>query len=386
MWTKRYLTLDERRPMWALAADVLLSRAASRDAGAIRPLAQMNSFLQSWTPAVHKASPLPEYLKRMLSTAKKYNVSFAAVKLDHSMKVKLPIWYHLGATKKLRRMNNTKTGDCLRLNHGVRTVADVLRVTNRDCYRDARESRNDYVPEDCACPQCEEDRRQGCKHPRKCCRAADRALEEVRPKWHPDEPLPQDGLSLTQRRHDANADALESDGTLTFDPSLTERGDLDIAFRAFVDPRIHDEPPAVRRATGRVVTAEACTMYIVGQPGEGAPAGTGFASCERGGIRSPLVQPTIDSERDAPESGTVVATLGAVLAAPRDAPLHLVLGTKHLIAALFQHLHEWEDEGWIGVKGAAYLKALVNQLRQRSAPTTFRMAKGEDDDMGMAAA
>ncbi|EPS93460.1 hypothetical protein FOMPIDRAFT_8415, partial [Fomitopsis schrenkii] len=42
-----------------------------------------------------------------------------------------------------------------------------------------------------------------------------------------------------------------------------------------------------------------------------------------------------------------------------------------LVSALFKNLQNWEDNGWIGVRGATYIKALVNQLRQRSAPTTF---------------
>ncbi|EPS93990.1 hypothetical protein FOMPIDRAFT_9544, partial [Fomitopsis schrenkii] len=77
--------------------------------------------------------------------------------------------------------------------------------------------------------------------------------------------------------------------------------------------------------------------------------------------------------------------LGATLAAPRDAPLHIVLSTKDLINALFKKLPTWEDEGWIGVQGATYLKALVNQLRQRSAPTTFRVASTEEELLAISA-
>ncbi|EPS93004.1 hypothetical protein FOMPIDRAFT_1136984 [Fomitopsis schrenkii] len=93
-----------------------------------------------------------------------------------------------------------------------------------------------------------------------------------------------------------------------------------------------------------------------------------------GGIRSLLVQPAIDSEREAPGCGAVVAALGSALAAPRDAPLHFILETDDLINVLFKNLQGWEDVGWIGIRGATYAKALVNQLRQRNAPTTFRRA------------
>ncbi|EPS93989.1 hypothetical protein FOMPIDRAFT_1135091, partial [Fomitopsis schrenkii] len=177
-----------------------------------------------------------------MTTAKKFNVSFAAVKLDKEMKRKLPIWYHLGATRKLRRLNNTKISDCLRDHHGVMVVADAMKVIRRGCYHAARTSQNDYIPEDCPCEHCTADRENGCAHPMKCCRMAEKLLAEVRPKWNPGEPSPRDGLSLTKRRQNINETSLEDGGTLTFDPSLTQRGDLEAAFRVFTDPSVHDEP------------------------------------------------------------------------------------------------------------------------------------------------
>ncbi|EPS94646.1 hypothetical protein FOMPIDRAFT_16843, partial [Fomitopsis schrenkii] len=160
------------------------------------------------------------------------------------MKSSLPIWYHLGATRKLRRLNNTRTSDCLRTNHNVLVVADVLRITNRHCYRRERVSQNDYTPDDCTCRECTEDRRNGCKHPWRCCKEAEKILKEVHPKWHPHITSPRDGLSLTKRRTDINEDALAEGGTLTFNPSLTQSGNLDEAFRVLVDPEVHKEPPA----------------------------------------------------------------------------------------------------------------------------------------------
>ncbi|EPS93003.1 hypothetical protein FOMPIDRAFT_1091276, partial [Fomitopsis schrenkii] len=171
----------------------------------------------------------------MLSTAKKYHVSFAAIKLDKELKSQLPLWYHLGATKKLRLLNNTRVSDCLRTNHAANIVADIMRIARRDCYIRERASRNDYIPENCECEECTNDRRMGCRHPRKCCQEAEKALAEVKPKWHPDTRSPQDGMSLTRKRQDTNTVALAEGGTLTFDPSLTTRGELSDAFRVFVD-------------------------------------------------------------------------------------------------------------------------------------------------------
>lgn len=391
IWTKKYLTLGDSRPMWALAADVLISLCASREAGAIRRKAQLNTFLQTWAPALHSASPLPEYLKRMLSTAKKHNVSFAAVKLDASMKKALPIWYHLGATNKLRRLNNTRTSDCLRDCHAVRVVADALRVARRACFISASGTGNDYLPDDCDCTRCRTDRERGCPHPWRCCKAAERLLAAIRPKWHPDEAPPLDGLTLTKRRLEANAEAMTSGGAMTFNPSLTQSGDLGQAIRVFVDPSVHDEPPASRRARGRVVTAESCVVHIVGSPSgtdfdvETLPMGLGFARFVAGGIRDSLVFPALESEREAKGIGAITATLAATLSAPRDAPLHFLMETDDVPTMLFTKLPGWEDCGWVGIPNATYLRALVNQLRQRSAPTTFRTASGDDDRLEVVA-
>ncbi|EPS97911.1 hypothetical protein FOMPIDRAFT_1127587, partial [Fomitopsis schrenkii] len=158
------------------------------------------------------------------------------------MKDRLPIWYHLGATKKLRKLNNMHASECLRTNHNVTIVADIQRVARRNCYRTLRESGNDYIPEDCTCDKCEEDKGKGCRHPRKCCKTAELVLAEIRPKWNPNVTSPEDGLSLTKQRQDHNSAALDEGGTLTFDPTVTQRGELGDAFRAFVDPSVHDEP------------------------------------------------------------------------------------------------------------------------------------------------
>ena len=88
--------------------------------------AQINTFLQSWKPLVGPKSKLLYYLKKMLSVMKKHQVSFVAIKLSQKAKLKLPIWYHLGALKKLRGMNNSARGKCLRTKHGVCIVADLM--------------------------------------------------------------------------------------------------------------------------------------------------------------------------------------------------------------------------------------------------------------------
>ncbi|KAH9841158.1 uncharacterized protein C8Q71DRAFT_682287, partial [Rhodofomes roseus] len=170
----------------------------------------------------------------ILNTAKKYNVSFAAIKLDRRVKLALPIWYHLGATKHLRRLNNNPSGACLRDTHGVTYVADLLKLTRRPCLLAALTMSNDFVPRDCTCQACEDDRAAGCRAPTRCCKAAVTLLDQVRPKWNPELDRTPDGLTLTKRRMSANKRARQEKGPTTFNPSITERGEVDEAFRVFV--------------------------------------------------------------------------------------------------------------------------------------------------------
>ncbi|KAH9829847.1 uncharacterized protein C8Q71DRAFT_717677, partial [Rhodofomes roseus] len=267
-----------------------------------------------------------------MKTAKKHNVSFAAIKLGPALKQALPIWYHLGAKKRLRMLNNTKISDCLRDKHGVSRVADLLRLSARPCYRGALLMSNDFVPPSCDCADCMADTMKGCKHPLGCCRAAANLMRQVKPKWNPGfEPTP-DGLTLTQKRQDKNAEALEGEGDVIFDPSLTSGDLLMEAFRVFVDPKVHDEPPAMRARSGRIVSEEAGTVYIEGPvnrkrlpPGSRPmPSNMGFVHFPATPEHSMLVIPATGQKDVLCQQGEVIAALKAVEVIPRDVPLRLL--------------------------------------------------------------
>ncbi|KAH9829014.1 uncharacterized protein C8Q71DRAFT_718783, partial [Rhodofomes roseus] len=248
------------------------------------------------------------------------------------MKGALPIWYHLGAKKRLRLLNNTRVSDFLRDRHGVSYVADLLKLTRRTCFRRARAQSNDFVPSTCECRACGEDTARGCKHPLGCCKAAANLLEQVRPKWHPDvEPVP-DGLTLTSKCLDANTEALESEGVVTFNPSLTERGSIMEAMRVFVDPSVHDEPPAIRARAGRIVEDEAVTAYLVGpssrkslpKGAEPMPNNMGLVYYPGSPEKSAIVRPRPPRGNILMQQGEVTAALHAVEDTPKDSPLRLV--------------------------------------------------------------
>jgi len=68
------------------------------------------------------------HIKRMLKTARKYKVNFAAIKMTPHLLAQLPAWYHLSTEQK--PINNTKA-KCLLQKHDVVTVADLIKTSAR---------------------------------------------------------------------------------------------------------------------------------------------------------------------------------------------------------------------------------------------------------------
>ncbi|KAH9911756.1 uncharacterized protein B0H18DRAFT_891831, partial [Fomitopsis serialis] len=318
--------MSESRPKWAFVLDEILNHHASREAGAIRHEAQINSFLQNWEPSTSHRSSLSKQVKSILKTAKRYNVSFAAIKLDRELKLQLPVWYHIGAEARMRRLNNTQRSDCLRLCHGVQRLADLSAIL-ADHGPDT--ALND---EQCTCSLCMSAVENGCRDPSACYTAAKTILDLIRPKWHPSFTAPRDGLSLTRRRREVNETALLSEDSVTFDPSVTSRGNITEAFRAFVDTTVHDAPPAIRRRPGRTVAEEAETVYLLDtkdvlkQAGRNRPPErhVGFAFFGDGDRRNTIVAQTLPEENEGNALGSILAALYAAETVPGDAPLHLV--------------------------------------------------------------
>ncbi|KAH9830495.1 uncharacterized protein C8Q71DRAFT_716854 [Rhodofomes roseus] len=62
-----------------------------------------------------------------------------------------------------------------------------------------------------------------------------------------------------------------------------------------------------------------------------------------------------------------------------DVPLKIVSETDYLQTELVEKLGQTEDRGWLNMTNATPLRALVNVLRQRCAPTTIRKASKREE-------
>ncbi|TFY54492.1 hypothetical protein EVJ58_g8829 [Rhodofomes roseus] len=380
-WLRKYLTLSDSRPDWAFVVDILIAMQVSRSAGAIQSSAQINSFLQNWNPAMHAASTLPHYIKRMLKTAKKHQTSFGAIKLSTELKGKLPIWYHISASPLLRRLDNTSLSKCLRKNHGVIYTADVMML-----------ARHDFIPTplpsdtlECTCDSCQTAVNNGCRNPLSCVEAARRLLTSLSDKWNPQAiPIP-DGLTLTQRRDESNCAAFKTkDGEAIFNPSITEHGGVSEVFRVFMTDNNLANPPNLRPRRG--VTFQRIAVYILEarcafKHGERrtAPEGSGIFLFKRNQeTAAQLLHPLANIE-DLTTSGEITAASYTVQRVPKDVPIEFICETQFLRDVLCKDLQRWEDSDWLGMSNKLALQDLINVLRQRCAPTSFRKARTNED-------
>ncbi|KAF7799367.1 hypothetical protein EIP86_010599, partial [Pleurotus ostreatoroseus] len=92
-----YLDLSPRRPRWTYIADVLIGEQVVRSCGNIRSHAKLKICFQIWRARTHGTSSLQPDSLRILRTAARYSVEFAAIKLSTRLKRQLPAWYHFGA-------------------------------------------------------------------------------------------------------------------------------------------------------------------------------------------------------------------------------------------------------------------------------------------------
>ncbi|KAI0038392.1 hypothetical protein FA95DRAFT_1505719, partial [Auriscalpium vulgare] len=189
----------------------------------------MTQFLQTWRAptAGPNASLLPVDVRSLLTTARKYNVSFAALRLTRSLKRQLPSWYHLGSIP--RRLNARAT--CLQNNHRIKTVAQLVKTSNR--LHQPVNGRQHAARRNCACLDCRFDRIIGCGNPHKCAEEAQARIANILPKLDPTARTPNDGLSLTRHRRQQNKAAKETQGSILFDPTVTCKTNLAECIRVF---------------------------------------------------------------------------------------------------------------------------------------------------------
>lgn len=180
----------------------------------------------------------------MLKTAKKFNINLEALRLTPQLRAQLPAWYHIAAN---HRPIVGIPAKCLLNTHRAVTVAHLIRIAQR-IHEPNVNPQSPHSPRAyCYCPDCSNDRKEGCRNPHACATEAQTRLEQILPKFNPLTPGHNRGnLSLTEQRKRRNVIAKTLDGEITFDPSITSKEDLSECFRIFTDPSRISNSPAKR--------------------------------------------------------------------------------------------------------------------------------------------
>lgn len=243
MWLKNYLILDQLHPLWAFIADILLEENIAKSSNIDRNVT-CNTYLQKWSPSMAPGSKLPLDLKRMLKVGWKYNAGFSAINIPHQVKKLLPAWYHLGAETNPWGFNRQWTTQCLKGNHQVKTVGDLVRLTNRLRSADPANIHQDL--QECPCMPCTADRELNCQNPNKYCCSAQDLIDCLKEKWNPlRNSSNADNLTLTHRRKKKNSEAKTNKTEILFDPSVKGEDNLEAYFCIFTDPAATCQDPGL---------------------------------------------------------------------------------------------------------------------------------------------
>ena len=378
-WLKAYLDFSPSRPTWAKITDLIIDAAMPQGTNA---QARINCFLQSWNPPQrgNQAAKLNDDTARMLKIAQKYNVNFAAIRLDAHLKAQLPAWYHLGSEP---RPINNNAAKCLIHKHKTRTIADLIRASARLRTPDRDNPHHPSIY--CRCRDCCNDRDNFCWTPHECAKEALTRINLIFPKLNP---LLRDAhhgnLSLTPARKFRNRTAQENNESTLFDPSITSKDSLAECFRVFTDPGRISRNPAQRRISEgtnwrhnkiEVYTDGAC--YNNGKQNARCGGGIWFGPNDH--RNRPIRVP---GDHQSNQIGELVATIMAIDAVPHFAPLEIITDSTYVISGLTAHLRQWEDIGWINIQNAQLFKKAAYLLKQRTATTRFKWIKGHSGIRG----
>ncbi len=90
----------------------------------------------------------------------------------------------------------------------------------------------------------------------------------------------------------------------------------------------------------------------------------------------------VPGKRQSNQISEIAAVIVAAESFPIFYPLRIITNSKYVIDGLTMHLPKWEDNRWIGVKNAKFLKKAAYLLKRRTAETRFKWVKGHQGHQG----
>ncbi|THU76664.1 hypothetical protein K435DRAFT_587658, partial [Dendrothele bispora CBS 962.96] len=185
MWLKRYLAFGPNRPLLAFLADALLANNTTASESNVPMDIQTNCYLQSWTTSTSTRSSQPTDLLKMIKTGQKYGARIEGLAFDRNILRDMPIWHHISADPKIRRLTNSSASNCLRFKHNLQTVGEAEDLAAPLMRVNGVQSQHRFNGH-CECRDCTEIRElTDCEHPHHCMLRAEELLDTLPPKWDP---------------------------------------------------------------------------------------------------------------------------------------------------------------------------------------------------------
>jgi ribonuclease HI/exonuclease III len=373
MWLKKWLAPPQQRPTWAFVVDEILKENITPN-----PLVEANACvswaLQSWHESMSSNAKISKEIRGMLKVARKYNIAMEAPKLSVLTKNEMPAWHHHAVTKNY--LWNKKSARCLRDNHRVSTVGDLVRVEEHL----AGQRSADYV----------------CENEGKCADMAHKLLAQIPEKYNPVNHTPvRDRLDHTPTRIQSNRLKELKEEPITFNPDITERDHPNRAIRIFINQKMYktrimkklkveQRKPAYRKEKRQ--SGGALILYTDGsapQNGDAdTPLGIGVWHAKGSKYNKSL---RISKGLKTNQRAELIAIIAAVKS---NIHREMIVRSDSMsrLKGIIERLHEWEDIDFVDIEHAKEWKYLAYLLRRRRNTTKFQWVKGHSDDQGNAKA
>ena len=174
-----------------------------------------------------------------------------------------------------------------------------------------------------------------------------------------------------------NERAKETDGKITFDPSITCKESLAECFCIFTNPTDPTHLTRRYKQQGLMPQCKEITVYTdracIDNSKKNARCRSGiwFAQDDP---RNQNLQ--IPRESQSNQVGKLAAVIAALELVPPFQPVKIHTNSKYVIEGLTTYLESWENNGWINIKNVELFRKAAHLMRHRSIKTTMQWIKG----------
>lgn len=355
MWLKRWLAPPETRPLWGYVMDEILRKNIPE-----KPMIEQSALadwaLQTWHEKSLGDSTIPQHVKTIIKTARKFNTGFKALKLGLETKNALPIWNHIGI--KSNYLWNKPSSKCLRNTHEIVTTKDLHDYANSNGYQ------------------------RHCKTQANCMKMAATLIDIMALKYSPNVMTPhRDNLDHTPNRKDiTKMQEVDEEVEIVFDPNVTTTEHPRASIRVFQIEKTYKSRkaidneiirrPAVR--TQREIDNEETLILWTDGSAKNGKGGIGVYHKANSIYNRALRLPEGRQTNDRAELCAIIEAVKS----NKNRKMKIKSDSKSTVEGIVKHLKGWEDVDYVTTANSEEWRMLAQELRQRRNTTTFEWVRG----------